>query len=90
MGIVVPIRFKEDDLSKIDALVEAGMFKSRSEAIRRLSISAAKDKDLMLLGPENRAIVKSILRVLKAHPPLLQITLEQDITKYLTEGRERL
>ncbi|MHA1838661.1 MAG: ribbon-helix-helix domain-containing protein [Candidatus Ranarchaeia archaeon] len=90
MAIVVPIRFKEEDIKKIDALVKAGMFKSRSEAVRSLSIKAAEDKSIPLLGPEDHVIVRTLLRAMKARPETFQINIKQDIAKFIAEGRGRL
>ncbi|MGQ9468608.1 MAG: ribbon-helix-helix domain-containing protein [Nitrososphaerales archaeon] len=90
MVVVIPIRFKEKDLKKIDELVKGGVFKSRSEAIRNLSLEAAESKYVGLANSNLSKAVEAILDALKKDRSSLSITLEKKIAEYIAEGRERL
>lgn len=90
MVVVIPIRFKEKDLKKIDELVKSGIFKSRSEAIRNLSLEATESKYTDLANLNLSEAVKAILDALKEDRNSLSITLKRKIAEYIAEGRERL
>ncbi len=90
MVVVIPVRFKEKDLRKIDELVKSGIFGSRSEAIRSLSLEEAEAKHADLITPSLYETVETILEALKADRNSLNITLDRKIEEYVAEGRERL
>lgn len=52
---IIPVRLKEQELRQIDQLVEYGIFRSRSEAIR----------ELVRLGVENLAHLSEVLRAVE-------------------------
>jgi len=90
MVAVIPIRFKEKDLKKVDELVKNGVFKSRSEAIRNLSLEAAESKYADLTSSDLTEAVKAILDALKEDRNHLRITVGRKAAKFIAEGRERL
>jgi len=90
VGTVVPVRFKKRDLRKIDMLIERGLFKSRSEAIRRLSLEAAEKRLVNFTTSNLSEAVKAILKALEKNRSSLSITLEEKIADFITEGRDRL
>ena len=90
MVIIIPVRFKEKDIKKIDELVKSGLFKSRSEAIRSLSLEEAKTRYADLVTSSLGGAVEAILDVLKKDRNSLNITLDRRIEEFVAEGRERL
>lgn len=90
MVVVIPVRFKEKDIRKIDELVKSGLFKSRSEAIRSLSLEEAKAKYADLVTSSLGETVETILNALKEDRNSLNITLDRRIEEYVAEGRKRL
>jgi len=90
MVVIIPVRFREKDLRKIDELVRSGIFRSRSEAIRSLSLKEAEARHADLITPNLYETVETILDVLKADRSSLNITLDRRIEEYVAEGRERL
>ena len=90
MVVVIPIRFKEKDLKKIDDLVKSGIFKNRSEAIRNLSLEAAQGRYVNLAEPDLRGAIEVILDSLKEDRSSLTITLGKRVEEFIAEGRQRL
>ena len=90
MVVVIPVRFKEKDIRKIDELVKSGLFKSRSEAIRSLSLEEAKARYADLVTSSLGGTVEAILNALKEDRNSLNITLDRRIEEYVAEGRKRL
>jgi len=90
VAVVVPIRFRGEDLKKIDELVKGGIFKSRSEAVRGLSLEAAERRyaDFTKRGVDEAA--ESILEALKLGRNSLKIALKGKVAEFVAEGRERL
>lgn len=89
MVVVIPIRFREKDLKKIDELVKSGVFKSRSEAIRSLSLEAAQSRCVDLAEDLDQA-VKVIMDSLREDRSSLTITLERSVAEFIAEERQRL
>ena len=90
MVVIIPVRFKEKDIRKIDELVKSGLFKSRSEAIRSLSLEETKAKYADLVTSSLGGAVEAILDALKEDRNSLNITLDRRIEEFVAEGRERL
>ena len=90
MVVIIPVRFKEKDIRKIDELVKSGLFKSRSEAIRSLSLEEAKARYADLVTSSLGGAVEAILDALKEDRNSLNITLDRRIEEFVAEGRERL
>ncbi len=90
MTVVIPIRFREKDLKMIDELVKSRIFKSRSEAIRNLSLGAAESRYTALSNPDLNEAVEVILDSLKRDRSTFCITLERKVAEFIAEGRERL
>lgn len=90
MTVVIPVRFRREDLRRIDELVKSGMFRSRSEAIRELCLEAARSKYVDLAGSELGRAVEAILDSLRKSRGGLTITLEGEIAEFIAEDRERL
>ena len=90
MVIIIPVRFKEKDIKKIDELVKSGLFKSRSEAIRSLSLEEAKTRYADLATSSLSGAVEAILDALKKDRNSLNITLDRRIEEFVAEGRKRL
>ena len=90
MVVIIPVRFKEKDIRKIDELVKSGLFKSRSEAIRSLSLEEAKTRYADLVTSSLGGAVEAILDALKEDRNSLNITLDRRIEEFVAEGRERL
>ena len=90
MVVIIPVRFKEKDIRKIDELVKSGIFSSRSEAISSLSLEEAEARHVDLITPSLYETVETILNALKADRNSLNITLDKRIEEYAAEGRERL
>ena len=90
MVVVIPIRFREKDLKKIDELVKSGIFKSRSEAVRSLSLEAAQSKCVDLAEPDLGKAVEVILDSLQEDRSSLTITLGRRVEEFIAEGRQRL
>lgn len=88
MVVIIPVRFKEEDLRKIDKLVKVGMFKSRSEAIRRLSLEAVEKRIADFTTPDVSEAVEAILKELKKNRRSLKIISEKTAAKIVAEGRE--
>lgn len=90
MVVIVPVRFKEEDLRKIDKLVKAGMFKSRSEAIRCLSLEAVEKRTTDLTTPDVSKVVEAILKELRSDRERLKIVSKKTAAEIVAEGRERI
>lgn len=90
MGVVIPIRFREKELEQIDELVKSGIYRSRSEAIRSLSLEAAMRKRADLAGSGLNEATGAILDALRRDRSSVCVTALRRAAEIVGEGRERL
>lgn len=83
--VVVPVRLKSRDLEQIDQLIELGIFKSRSEALRELIKLGIEN--LRHIAETSRALEK--LFKLEKSEGRIPISLN-GATKQLLKERERI
>ncbi len=90
MVVVIPIRFKEKELEKIDELVKSGIYRTRSEAIRSLSLEAAMSKRADFASSSLNEATEAILSALRQDRSSLCVTAPRKAAEIVGEGRERL
>ena len=83
----MPLRLDDDELKRIDLLVQQKHYKSRNEAIRqmlksKLSEELSEDEDVHELG-------ESLLRIKKKGKDPLVLRLKKTAVETVAEGRGR-
>ena len=84
---VVPVRLDDEELKRIDLLVQQKHYKSRNEAIRqmlksKLSEELSEDEDV-------HELVESLLRIKKKGKDPLVLKLQKTAVETVGEGRGR-
>jgi len=90
MVVVIPVRFKEKELKKIDELVKSGVYKNRMEAIRSLSLEAAMSRHTDLTSSRMNEAAEAILDALRQDRSSLSITAPRKAAEIVSEGRDKL
>ena len=84
---VVPVRLDDEELKRIDLLVQRRLYKSRNEAIRKmlsskLSEELSEDEDV-------HELVEILLKQKKRGKEPLVLRLKKTATETVAEGRDR-
>ncbi len=85
---VVPIKLSKEEITLIDYLVRAGLFKSRNEAIRCMIRKGLQELlSELFISSEVDEIVEALLR---AESDILVIKSEKTAEELVREERERI
>ncbi|RLE74917.1 MAG: hypothetical protein DRZ80_03720 [Thermoprotei archaeon] len=85
---VVPIKLSKEEITLIDYLVRAGLFKSRNEAIRYMIRKGIQELlSELFISSEVDEIVEALLR---AESDILVIKSEKTAEELVREERERI
>ena len=89
---VVPVKLEKEEVKKLDTLVRLGIFKNRSQAIRRMlregiekKIATLPQTDLSEIAP----IVELMLQLTSRGVDVVTITSPKTAAEIVSEGRQR-
>ena len=88
--VTLPIGLDDEIVKKIDALVENGVYKNRTEALRDQIVKGIQKIEVIELNqskkPEFKAILDSLLSM-DSPPSLLKS--DKSVVEMVSEGRQR-
>ena len=86
---VVPTRFDKETIKEIDELVKAGLYKNRSEAIKKLVTESLKRKRIRLLDDDLSALLEELIKKSKSGEQPFKILTGKTAADLVSEGRHR-
>jgi Arc/MetJ-type ribon-helix-helix transcriptional regulator len=89
MEKVVTSRFSEEIVKKVDLAVSRGFFKSRSEALRKITEEYLKDHPELFLGDKVQELIMKAptLSDEELEQVVIKLFKEISVTKLVAEGR---
>ncbi|MGQ4834522.1 MAG: ribbon-helix-helix domain-containing protein [Candidatus Asgardarchaeia archaeon] len=86
---IISVRFDKETIKEIDRLISAGLYRSRSEAIRKLVTEALKRKQVKLVDDKVSVLLKRLIEKRKRGELPIRIITEKTASELVEEGRNR-
>ena len=88
--ITIPVGLDEETIAKLDALVQKGLYKNRTEAIRAQIMNGLDKRSVLEIKETPEAIKEKIFqKLLQSSKPINLLATKKSITELVSEGRER-
>ena len=88
--ITIPVGLDEETIAKLDALVQKGLYKNRTEAIRAQIMNGLDKRSVLEIKETPEAIKEKIFqKLLQSSKPINLLPTKKSITELVSEGRER-
>lgn len=87
----IPVKLEEETVRKLDHLVKNGIYRSRSEAIRRMIVEKLKEKSISnIVSDSEEKLINKLLEVVKEEGGvIINLISPKTATELVAEGRER-
>jgi len=86
---VVSIKFDRATIKEIDKLVNVGLYKNRSEAIRKLVAESLKRKRIKLLDNDLSALLEEMIKKSRTGEQPFKILIKKSAAEIVSEERRR-
>ena len=87
----IPVKLEEETVRKLDHLVKNGIYRSRSEAIRRMIAEKLKEKSISnIVSDSEEKLINRLLEVVKEEGGvIINLVSPKTAAELVAEGRER-